>query len=297
MKNQATEKIREFNRFYLPEFDLLGNNYLDSEYSAAEARVLYEIYTNCNCTAAQIVKAMHIDKSYLSRVIRSHEKKGYLYRTVSKDDGRAFELHLTEKGIEKVKNFINKSNEQVGSKLERLSDDECNELISAFDTIIRLLKVKTMKVVPYDKKYKADFISMNKHWISQMFQLEAEDIREIEDIEHIIDAGGNIFFALDNNDNPMACCMIGERDDGDWEIMKFAAKGMYTGTGAGNACLRACIDYAKNKGVKRIIIVSNRRCVQALHLYRKNGFVEMPVDKKKFPFERADIAFKLVFEN
>lgn len=83
-----------------------------------------------------------------------------------------------------------------------------------------------MKVVPYDKKYKADFIAMNKQWISQMFQLEQEDIREIEDIEHIIDAGGNIFFALDDNDNPMACCMIGERDDGDWEIMKFAAKGM-----------------------------------------------------------------------
>lgn len=52
------------------------------------------------------------------------------------------------------------------------------------------------------------------------------------------------------------------------------------------------ITYAKEKGVERIIIVSNRKCVQALHLYRKNGFVEMPVDKKKFPFERADIAFE-----
>ena len=33
--------------------------------------------------------------------------------------------------------------------------------------------------------------------------------------------------------------------------------------------------------------------MQALHLYRKNGFVEMPVDKEKFPFERADIAFEM----
>ena len=79
----------------------------------------------------------------------------------------------------------------------------------------------------------------------------------------------------------------------DWEIMKFAAKGMYTGTGAGNACLKACIEYAKGQGINRIIIVSNRKCVQAFHLYRKNGFVEMPVDKEKFPFERADIAFEM----
>lgn len=86
--------------------------------------------------------------------------------------------------------------------------------------------------------------------------------------------------------------MIAPRDDGDWEIMKFAAKGMYTGTGAGSACLEACIEYAKHKQIDKIIIVSNRKCVRALHLYRKYGFVEIPVDKNKFPFERADIAFE-----
>lgn len=47
----------------------------------------------------------------------------------------------------------------------------------------------------------------------------------------------------------------------------------------------------------RIIIVSNRKCVQALHLYRKNGFVEIPVDKEKFPFERADIAFEKILSS
>lgn len=149
-----------------------------------------------------------------------------------------------------------------------------------------------MKIVPYDASYKNEFIEMNKKWIDEMFTIEAEDIRELENIEPIIEKGGNIFFALDDNDNVMACCMIGQRADGDWEIMKFAAKGLYTGTGAGNACLKACIDYARTNGINRIIIVSNRKCVQALHLYRKNGFVEMPVDKEKFPFERADIAFE-----
>lgn len=152
-----------------------------------------------------------------------------------------------------------------------------------------------MKIIPYDSKYKADFIEMNTTWISEMFEMEEEDIRELENIEPIIERGGNIFFALDQNDQVMACCMIGPREDGDWEIMKFAAKGMYTGSGAGNACLKACMEYAKEKGVHRIVIVSNRKCVRALHLYRKNGFVEMPVDKEKFPFARADIAFEQAF--
>lgn len=149
-----------------------------------------------------------------------------------------------------------------------------------------------MKIIPYDPKYKKDFIEMNQAWISGMFQMEPEDIRELEQIEPCIENGGQIFFALDEEENAMACCMIAPRADGDWEIMKFAAKGMYTGTGAGSACLKACIDYAREKGIPKIIIVSNRKCKQAVHLYRKFGFTEIPVDKKKFPFDRADIAFE-----
>lgn len=153
-----------------------------------------------------------------------------------------------------------------------------------------------MRIVPYDPKYRNDFIEMNKAWISEMFVLEEEDIREMENIDPYIERGGQIFFALNDEGDVMACCMIAPRDDGDWEIMKFAAKTEYAGTGAGTACLRAVIEYAKGKKVEKIIIVSNRICVQAVHLYRKFGFTEIPVDKEKFPFERADIAFEQWFE-
>ena len=151
-----------------------------------------------------------------------------------------------------------------------------------------------MKVVPYNSKYKNDLIEMNKAWISEMFVMEPEDERELGNIEPYIEEGGQIFFALDEEEKVMACCMIAPREDGDWEIMKFAARGMYTGTGAGSACLKACIDYAKELRLPKIIIVSNRMCTHAVHLYRKFGFEEIPVDKKRFPFERANIAFEMV---
>ncbi len=150
-----------------------------------------------------------------------------------------------------------------------------------------------MRIVPYSPEYKEAFIELNRAWIETMFTIESEDIRELENIEPAIRKGGQIFFALDDDGEVMACCMIAPRDDGEWEIMKFAARGMYTGKGAGGACLDACIEYAREKGIDKIIIVSNRRCVQAVHLYRKAGFSEIPVDKEKFPFDRADIAFEL----
>ena len=53
--------------------------------------------------------------------------------------------------------------------------------------------------------------------------------------------------------------------------------------------------YATEERNGKVIIVSNRKCTQAVHLYRKFGFQEISVDKKKFPFERADIAFEQNF--
>lgn len=142
MKDIVVDRIRKFNRFYLPKFDLLGNSYLSSEYSATEARVLFEVLTNDGCTAAVIAKTMNVDKSYLSRVIRSYENKGYIYREVCKTDSRAYELHLTKEGIKRTQDFINKSNEQVASKIQNLSERDCERLLYAFDTITELLEEK-----------------------------------------------------------------------------------------------------------------------------------------------------------
>ena len=149
-----------------------------------------------------------------------------------------------------------------------------------------------MKIVPYDKKYKNDFIEMNRLWISEMFVLEKEDLEVLNNVDKLVEQGAEIFFAIDDDETVLACCMIEPLSNGEWEIAKFCARGMHTGTG-GSACLQACIEFAKKKEIKKIVIVSNRKCENAVHLYRKFGFVEVPVDQEKFPFDRADIAFEM----
>ena len=140
MKEKTVKRIREFNRFYLPTFGLLGNRYLGLKYSATEARVLFEIYTRDGCTATDIAKTMNIDKSYLSRVIRNHEGNGYLSRTVSAADSRVYELHLTDKGVEQTQELIRESNQQINEKITTLTENDCRRLIAAFDTIVDVLK-------------------------------------------------------------------------------------------------------------------------------------------------------------
>lgn len=139
-KEKVIYRIRAFNRFYMPKLRLLDNHYLDSEYTPTEARVLFEIYENDGCNAAYIAKKMNIDKSYLSRIIRAHETKGYLVRNVSETDSRAYQIHLTEKGIAQTKDFIKKSNQQIEHIIKSLRKEDYAELIKALNTITEILE-------------------------------------------------------------------------------------------------------------------------------------------------------------
>lgn len=141
-KERIVRKVRAFNRFYMPSMNLLGNHYLGSEYSVTEARIFFEIYENEGCNAAHIAQRMNIDKSYLSRIIKSHEKAGYIQRILSSQDGRSYSLFLTDKGKEKAEEFIDRSDREISAIIEDLSEGEQNRLADALDTITELLDKK-----------------------------------------------------------------------------------------------------------------------------------------------------------
>lgn len=133
-------KVREFNRFYMPKMNLLGNHYLGSEYSVTEARVFFEIYQNEGCYASHISKIMNIDKSYLSKIIGRHEKKGYVQRISSRKDKRSYHLYLTQEGKKKAEELIQQSENEIEDILQSLLLSDQIQMKEAMNTIINLLK-------------------------------------------------------------------------------------------------------------------------------------------------------------
>ncbi len=63
-----------------------------------------------------------------------------------------------------------------------------------------------------------------------------------------------------------------------WEICKLATDKRYMGRCVGSAALKACIEYAKEHKVKKLMIVSNTVLSSVIHLYAKFGFKEVPID-------------------
>lgn len=145
-RKESIEKVRAFNRFYMSSMNLLGNHYLGSELSVTEARIIFEIYENEGCNATYIAQIMNIDKSYLSRIIKAHEKNGYILRKASDTDGRSYLLFLTMKGKRRVQEFIRESNKEIEAILQGLTDKDEQYLVDAIDTIMKLLSKGKVEV-------------------------------------------------------------------------------------------------------------------------------------------------------
>lgn len=132
-------EIRRFNRFFTVSMGLLNSDYLDTEYSVAETRILFEIRTCGTCIQSDIAKRLHMDKSYLSRLIKRFYKNGLVQKTQAADDRRATKIMLTEKGNAETQRLIALTDSHIKEQITTLAAGECDELCRALNTVIAIL--------------------------------------------------------------------------------------------------------------------------------------------------------------
>lgn len=138
MEDQTVKQIREFNRFYTVLLGFLNRNYLDSGYSVTETRILFELLQSDGISANQLIEMLHLDKSYVSRLIRSFEQKGMIIRHPSSTDGRALIIQLTAKGQAEAEHLISMTNHQIHQLIETFDAETRSNLCEAMETIITI---------------------------------------------------------------------------------------------------------------------------------------------------------------
>jgi DNA-binding MarR family transcriptional regulator len=141
---EVVQQVRVFNRFYTDIIGLLDKHLLHSEYSLAEARIIYEIYTGKSVQASHIMAVMHIDKSYLSRLLKKLEKGGLITKKTSDLDARAVLISLTGKGVREFEMLNQASDRQIMELIENLVVGEQETLVSHMRSILNILQKNTI---------------------------------------------------------------------------------------------------------------------------------------------------------
>lgn len=144
----------------------------------------------------------------------------------------------------------------------------------------------------YKPEYEKAFTTLNLFWLNEFFYVEDHDNEVLtHPTTYIINPGGHILVAKfeENVVGVVALMPIG---DGVFELTKMAVDKAYRGKQIGQQLLNFCLSYAKEVEIQELIIYSNRKLANAIHIYHKIGFIEIALEKDN-PYERADIKMKL----
>ncbi|SHI83380.1 GNAT family N-acetyltransferase [Aquimarina spongiae] len=150
-----------------------------------------------------------------------------------------------------------------------------------------------LTIIPFDTKYAKDFARLNVEWLEKYFVVEPLDQQLLEKCEEtIVQKGGYIFFAKVEEEIAGTFSLI-PVESNIYELGKMAVSPKFQGHKIGQQLLQHGIDFAKNEGWKKVILYSNTLLENAIYIYKKIGFVEIPIEKKPL-YKRSNIKMELV---
>jgi len=146
---QRVGAVRRFNRLYTRQIGVLQDGFLQTPYSLAEARVLFELANQNKPTATEVAAALELDHGYLSRILRGFIERGFVVKTASPDDRRQSHLSLTAKGRMAFASLDQRSQKDVAAMMSKLSTADQDRVIAAMRTIESMLGETPTPDVPF----------------------------------------------------------------------------------------------------------------------------------------------------
>jgi DNA-binding MarR family transcriptional regulator/GNAT superfamily N-acetyltransferase len=275
------DAVRRFNRFYTRQIGLLGKGYLDSPFTLAEVRVLYELAHREAPSAVEIAKALGLDAGYLSRMLLSFRKRGYLARKTSEKDARQSHLSLTGKGRAAFDGLEAKSAAGVSKMIEGLPPAERKRLTEAMRTIKGLLGERSETKAPYLlRAHQPGDMGWVIHRHGVLYADEYGWDERFEALVAQIAAG-----FIQNFDGKRERCWIVERDgaivgsvflvkksDRVAKLRLLLVEPSARGLGIGGRLVDECIRFARQAGYRKITLWTQSMLDAARSIYRKAGF-------------------------
>jgi DNA-binding MarR family transcriptional regulator/GNAT superfamily N-acetyltransferase len=261
----------------------LNEGLLNSDYSLAEVRVLYELANRSAPKASEIAEELGMDPGYLSRLLGRFERDGLLQKKMSEQDGRFAELVLTTRGKSLFKKLNELSNEQARAALEGLPPTARAEVIHCMQSIEELLMKTGRSGTPY---------VLRPHRVGDMgWIVHREGLAYAEeygwDATFEALAADIVSHFIGHFDPARERCWIAEVDGrhvGHVFLVKHPSQAHTAklrllfvepsarGTGLGRALVNECVRFARAAGYRKIVLWTQSILTAAHRIYQGAGF-------------------------
>lgn len=265
----AIDRIRDFNRFYTRALGLTGRSYLQSGRTLAEVRLVHELGAASQVTARGLAQMLGMDEAQVSRMVARLEREGLVRRV---PEGRQALLSLTAEGLRVLEGFSSQSRTALAALVPKARQAALADVLDAARGLIVPPEPAIRGLAPgdagwiigthgalyaRDEGYDLSFEALVARILADF--LDRADPREAA---WVAEGGGQRLGTIS--------CM--HEDDGTARLRLFILLPESRGMGLGQRLHDTCVDFARRKGYRRMVLWTHESHRVACALYAKNGW-------------------------
>lgn len=302
----TTQQIRAFNRFYTNFLGLIDKQFLGGPLSLSECRILFELGQYTSLPATQLVNNLHIDKGYLSRILKKFEKNNWIQKETAAQDKRMQLLRLSPAGKELLGYLGKQSDQYINTHTNHLSPTEKAQLVEMFQKIQNKLDKRTQnaqKVTLEDIDIRNDLQMGDMSFvIAGHAELYKKEFDYGVDFEYYVIKSMAEYFEnrQDDRERVWICEHQGKRigflllmNRGDAAQLRFFfIDQSYRGIGLGKKLMELFIAFLKEKEYKSCYLWTTTEQLTAAELYIRHGFKKVLEVANDTVFGRPTIEYK-----
>lgn len=280
MDETQIAEIRRFNRAFARWLGLFDEHYSKTDYSPAESRLLYELDAAGHSNSATLARAMGVDPAYMSRMVYKFVAAGLIASSPGTRDRRRSELALTAEGDRAAADVEAAADRAIADLVAPLSEAERQELVSAMQTIVRILDQEDGAASIVLRPHHIGDVA---HVVARQSRLYAEEFGWDGSYEALAAEIGGKF--LQDFDPTTEGCWIADRDgrvigsvfvvdagQGAAQLRLLYVEPEARGLGVGKLLVDQVVRFARDKRYSKIRLWTQSNLAAARKLYTAAGF-------------------------
>ncbi len=276
MASDTVARLRSFNRTVTERVGALETRYLGRDRPLGESRLLWEIGSE-GAAVRDLRRRLGLDSGYVSRLLRSLEKRGLAVVEEDDSDARVRVARLTARGRRERAELDRLSDQLAWAILEPLDDAQRAKLAAAAETVERLLRASLVEITAEEPR------SADGRWCLQQYFAELADrfdsgfdpVLSITGEDELTPPQGLLLVAR-LHEEPVGCGGLKHLRDAPPEVKRMWVAPEARGLGLGRRILRELERHAVDAGASTIRLETNHALGEAIQLYRSSGYCEVP---------------------
>jgi DNA-binding MarR family transcriptional regulator/GNAT superfamily N-acetyltransferase len=289
--------VRHFNRFYTRKIGVLGEGLLDSSLSLTQARVLYELSRRAEPTATELCNDLGLDPGYLSRLLRGFQKRGWVQRRASREDGRRHLLTLTRSGRAAFEPLEARSDDQVRRLLGSAGPGDLSRLLGGMRAIEEVLEPKAPEGAPYLLRthapgdigwvvYRHGVLYAEEWGYDERFEALVAEI--VAGFAQRFDPGRERCWIAEKGGERVGSVFLVRKSKQVARLRLLLVEPSARGSGIGKRLVEECVRFARQCRYRKIVLWTQSELKAARRIYEQTGF-ELAASEPNRSWGRDDL--------